>query len=174
MGAAAEGSPACARGATRALCVGNVSIPRGHRGPGSRRAGLCCHLPSAHGSLFWDQGLEGRTHRHSLIIGSGPDGGDSWVKMGFSGPQLPLLLGELRPASPGPPQLSATVVATTGAAALDPTAAPVCTASWGLSVREVPSWAWGRGLGGWRGASWQPLRCSRALGSSSWPPCCCL
>lgn len=30
MGAAAEGSPACARGVTRALCAGSVSTPHAH------------------------------------------------------------------------------------------------------------------------------------------------
>lgn len=40
---------------------------------------------------------------------------------------------------PLPPQPSVTTAATTGAAASGRTAVPVCTASWGLSVRKVPS-----------------------------------
>lgn len=86
MGAAAEGSPASARGATRALCVGSVSIPHEHLAWDPRGRVSGCHVPTAHGSLFWNQGLEGLPHRHSLIIGSGPDGGDSWVKWAFLGP----------------------------------------------------------------------------------------
>lgn len=153
---------------------GQREYPPRTPGLGSRRAGL--QVPPAHRA--WVTLLEpgfGGTASSSQSY--------RWVwarwwgflgEMGFSGPQLPLLLGELRPPSPLPPQLSVTVVATTGAAASDQTTVPVCMASRGLSVREVPSWAWGRGLGGWRRASWQPLRCSQALGSSSWPPFCCL
>lgn len=48
MGAAAEGSPACARGAIRALCVGSVSISHTYLDLGFQRVGLCCHLPTAH------------------------------------------------------------------------------------------------------------------------------
>lgn len=163
----------CQRGYTGTVC-GQREYPPRTPGLGSQRAGLW--VPRAHRP--WVTLLEpgfGGTASSSQSY--------HWVwarwwgflgEMGFSGPQLPRLLGELRPPSPLPPQLSVTVVATTGAAASDQTTVPVCMASWGLSVREVPSWAWGRGLGGWRGASWQPLRCSQALGSSSWPPFCCL
>lgn len=48
MGAAAEGSPACAREATRALCVGSVSTFHTPLDLGFQRVGLCCHLPTAH------------------------------------------------------------------------------------------------------------------------------
>lgn len=67
--------------------------------------------------------------------------------MGFSGPRLPLPLGDIRLLSSLLPQLSVTMVATMGAVASDRTTAPVCMASWGLSVREVPSWAWREGHG---------------------------
>lgn len=52
----------CQRGYTGTVC-GQREYPPMHTWLGSQRVGLCCHLPTAHGSFFWDQGLQGT---HSL------------------------------------------------------------------------------------------------------------
>ena len=51
----------CQRGYTGTVC-GQREYPPAHLGLGSQRAGLDCHLPATHRSLFWDQGLEGCTY----------------------------------------------------------------------------------------------------------------
>ena len=65
MGAAVEGSLVCARGATQAPCVGNVSTPHAHLGLGTQRSDLSL-LSSAHcpPAPLLGPGLEGT---HSLL-----------------------------------------------------------------------------------------------------------
>lgn len=134
----------CQRGYTGTVC-GQREYPPRTPGPGSQRTGLCCHPPTTHGHFSGTRGWRGHT-RHSVIIGV-----RSWgfpAEDGLARGPAPSATGAPQTTSPFPPQPSVTAAATMGAAASGRTTAPVCTASWGLSVREVPSRGGRMGLPG--------------------------
>lgn len=146
-----------------------MSTPHAHLGLGPQRSGLCCRLPTAHQSFFWDQDWRGHTHCYNLIPRSGLACGDSCVKKGSLGPQLPLLLGNLRP----PPLPSSTAVCDhgchNGGRCIGPNHCACVYGFMGPQCERGTKLSMGKGSAG----KGHFLRHGWTPGGSSRPPLCC-